>query len=74
MDRTVLYRRMQVLKLDTPANYIKRIRMEVAARLLRETELPINEIALRTGFSNPKYFSITFKQEFGKSPKAFREE
>ena len=74
MDRTVLYRRMQVLNLDTPANYIQRIRMEVAARLLRETELPINEIALRTGFSNPKYFSITFKQEFGKSPKAFREE
>ena len=73
MDRSVLYRRMQVLNLDTPANYIKRIRMEVAARLLRETDLPINEIAMRTGFSNAKYFSVTFKQEFGKSPKDYRE-
>ena len=74
MDRTVLYRRMQSLDLGTPSAHIKRIRMEVAARLLKETGLPVNEIALRTGFSNPKYFSITFKQEFGKSPKAFREE
>ena len=73
MDRTVLYRRMQALDLGTPSAYIKHIRMEVAARLLRETELPINEIALRTGFANAKYFSIAFKQEFGKSPRAFRE-
>ena len=73
MDRTGLYRRMQALDLGTPSTYIKRIRMEVAARLLCETELPINEIALRTGFSNPKYFSITFKQTFGKSPKDYRE-
>ena len=72
MDRTVLYRRMQVLNLGTPSNYIKYVRMEVAARLLRETELPVNEIAMRTGFSNAKYFSITFKQTFGKSPKEYR--
>ena len=73
MDRTGLYRRMQALNLDTPSAYIKRVRMEVAARLLCETELPVNEIALRVGFSNPKYFSITFKQEFDKSPKSYRE-
>lgn len=73
MDRTGLYRRMQALNLDTPSAYIKRVRMEVAVRLLRETELPINEIAMRTGFSNSKYFSIIFKQEFGKSPKSYRE-
>ena len=72
MDRTVLYRRMQALELGTPSAYIKRIRMEVAARLLRETELPINEIALRTGFTNAKYFSITFKQEFGLPPGEYR--
>ena len=73
MDRTGLYRRMQALDLGTPSTYIKRIRMEVAKRLLRETDLPINEIALRIGFSNAKYFSVTFKQEFGKSPKDYRE-
>ena len=73
MDRTGLYRRMQALDLGPPSTYIKRIRMEVAARLLRETDLPINEIAMRTGFSNSKYFSIIFKQEFGKSPKSYRE-
>ena len=72
MDRTVLYRRMQAFDLGTPSTYIKRIRMEVAARLLKETGLPVNEIALRTGFSNPKYFSITFKQTYGNSPKDYR--
>ena len=72
MDRTVLYRRMQSLDLGTPSAYIKRIRMEVASRLLRETNLPINEIALRIGIPNAKYFSITFKQSFGQSPRDYR--
>ena len=72
MDRTVLYRRMQALELDSPSIYIKRIRMGVAARLLCETALSINEIAQRTGFSNAKYFSIVFKLSFGIPPVEYR--
>lgn len=44
-----------------------------AERLLRTTELPIQEIARRTGFADPLYFSRVFSGRFGSSPKAYRE-
>ena len=73
MDRTVLYRRMQQLTGISPSVYIKQIRMEMARRLLCETEMPISDIAMKTGFSTTKYFSSTFKETVGMLPKTFRE-
>lgn len=72
MDRTVLYRRMQTLTGTSPSVYIKNIRMGVAQRLLRETDLPVSEIAYKTGFSTAKYFSTAFKESFGMSPNDYR--
>ena len=72
MDRTGLYRRMQMLTGQSPSIYIKHIRMDVAARLLRETTIPIAEIAIKTGFSSTKYFNHVFKDEFGLSPLDYR--
>ena len=74
MDRTVLYRRMQQLTGISPSVYIKQIRIKVAERLLCETDLPVSNIAMKTGFSTTKYFSSAFKESTGLSPKAFREE
>ena len=72
MDRTGLYRRLQTLTGLSPSVYIKRIRMDVAARLLRETDLPIADIAVKTGFSTTKYFNRVFKEETGASPAEYR--
>ena len=72
MDRTVLYRRMLSLTQMTPSNYIRSVRLSVAARLLKETAIPIPEIAMQTGFSTVKYFNRVFKEEFGASPSDFR--
>lgn len=72
MDRTGLYRRMQMLTGQSPSNYIKHIRMDVAARLLKETNIPISEIATKTGFSTTKYFNRVFKEKFGSSPADYR--
>lgn len=47
-------------------------RLYEARRLLRDTEVPIQEIAKTTGFGSPAYFSRAFKSEIGKSPSAFR--
>lgn len=74
MDRTVLYRRMQAVTGVAPSVYIKGIRFEVAKRLLRDTEMPIADIAARTGFSTSKYFSASFKEAFGVSPAEFRKQ
>lgn len=72
MERSVLYRRMQTLTQMSPSDYIRSVRMSVAARLLRETKIPVQEIAFQTGFSTTKYFNRVFKDTFGASPADYR--
>ena len=47
--------------------------MVEAARLLRYTGLTVGEIAHRTGFDDPLYFSRAFKRRFAESPMAYRD-
>lgn len=56
----------------SPQKYYNEIRMENASVLLKETDLSITEIALKTGFSDPLYFGQRFKKFFGVSPKQYR--
>lgn len=74
MDRTGLYRRTLALTGLSPSNYIRKVRMEAAARLLKETALPVADIATRTGFSTTKYFNKVFREIFGIVPAKYREE
>src|ERR1700682_4423215 len=48
------------------------IRMEKAKQLLLETALPIQDISLRVGYTNPANFSTLFRQKMGVSPKNLR--
>ena len=52
--------------------YVTQVRMEEAARLLRDTDEKTYRIAERTGYSDPNYFSYVFKRRFGISPSKFR--
>lgn len=52
--------------------YIIKLRIQIAASLLRDTQLHINEICLRTGFSDISYFSKAFKRELVHSPSEYR--
>jgi AraC-like DNA-binding protein len=53
-------------------HYLTRYRIQQAKQLLASGEMPITEIALKTGFSDSNYFSRAFRREVGKSPLAFR--
>jgi AraC-like DNA-binding protein len=57
---------------ETPHEYLRRRRLERAARLLRETESPVTEICLDSGFESPGSFSALFRARFGASPREFR--
>ncbi|MGI6012148.1 MAG: helix-turn-helix domain-containing protein [Ruminococcus sp.] len=50
------------------SEFLQKIRMEEAHRLLLTTELSVTEIASRTGFNNDSYFSAAFKKYFGENP------
>lgn len=49
------------------------LRLREAVRLLCETDLPVAEIAARTGFYDEFYFSRVFKREKGIPPSRFRD-
>ncbi len=56
----------------TPQKYLMNIRIRRACALLRETALPITEVALRCGFSDSNYFSRAFRKVNGITPSQYR--
>ncbi|WP_130908768.1 helix-turn-helix transcriptional regulator [Pseudomonas antarctica] len=56
----------------TPMDYIRSRRLQTALSMLRETSLPIGEIAERVGYSSQSAFAAAMLREFGASPGALR--
>jgi len=56
----------------TPYRYLLDKKIELAKKLLRNTNLSVKEIAMRLRFADEYYFSNVFKQKCGKSPSAYR--
>lgn len=56
----------------TTLQYINHLKIEVATLLLIRTEMPINEVAENSYFSDPKLFMRHFKTEMGLSPTQYR--
>ncbi|BDS08539.1 hypothetical protein NT6N_35790 [Oceaniferula spumae] len=56
----------------TPQQYLLNLRINEAARQLRETAMPIKEIAARTGYRSPVSFHNAFKKRRGESPGHYR--
>ena len=55
-----------------PMQYLARWRMQVAAQSLRETNEPLNRIAISVGYDSEAAFSRAFKREFGAAPATWR--
>ncbi len=53
-------------------NYLTKVRLEAAIKLLNTTDLLANQIAQEVGYSEPTYFSYVFKKKFGMSPTKYR--
>lgn len=58
---------------QTFIEYLTSLRMDKARCLLATTNLCTYEIAERIGFTDPHYFSVTFKRYVGKTPREYRE-
>lgn len=53
-------------------DYLTRVRMEVAKKLLNNPLNKINEVAVKVGYDRPKNFTRAFRNSFGKTPKEYR--
>lgn len=56
----------------TPNEYLRRLRLQAAANLLRSTDDTIDAIAARVGYSDPSFFAHSFKALMGTSPGKYR--
>lgn len=56
----------------TPLQYQQHLRLDLAARLLRERDLPLEEVARRCGFEDARHFRRLWKASFGSPPSAAR--
>lgn len=56
----------------TPSQYLTRLRMEQARRLLRETQRPVIDIGLEVGYASPSHFAQVFRREVGALPSEYR--
>ncbi len=55
-------------------DYVKKLRLQYAANLLRGTSLSVSEISERAGFRSPAYFTKAFRIYYKKTPRAYRAE
>ncbi len=71
MSRVHLNRKLKEIMNISPSNLIKSIRLKQAAFLLINNKVNISEVAYKVGFSTHSYFSNSFHDYFGMTPKEF---
>ena len=57
---------------STPAEYVKRARLEYGARLLKSTRFYVNRIAEKCGIGDYNYFTKQFRKVYGICPREYR--
>ncbi len=72
VSRSLLLKKVNALIGESPSEFIKRTRLNKAARLIEKNSGNISEIALEVGFSNPSYFAECFKKQFGVAPSQYQ--
>lgn len=72
MSRTSFYNKIKALTGMAPNDFIRNIRMQEAAVLLKSQKYTVAEVADMMGFADPKYFTDTFKKFYGVPPSIYK--
>ena len=68
-----LFKKMKTTIGVSPNEFILISRLKKATDLLKNGDLSIEQISIKTGFRSHAYFSTCFKKQFGMSPTSYRE-
>jgi AraC family transcriptional regulator len=58
---------------ESPHEFVMRLRIEQAQRLLAQRDVPLAQVALACGFANQSHFTQAFKRQLGLTPRAYRQ-
>ena len=72
LSNSQIYRKVKQKTGLSPSNYIQKKRLEQAEILIRQTNLPISQIAYQLGFNTASYFSRCFSDVYGYPPSELR--
>lgn len=72
MSRSAFAERFSGTFDEGPIEYLQRVRLQLAAKLLTSSPMPIKVIAESVGYASRSYFSHTFKIAYGCDPSAYR--
>jgi transcriptional regulator GlxA family with amidase domain len=68
LSQSTLYRKLKTLTGKSASDFIRTIRLEYAARILKDGSHSIEEVSGLAGFNSHSYFSRSFREHFGKTP------
>ena len=71
ISRTHLHRKMKEMTGISTSEFIRNLRLEQAARLLKEQKINVTQVAYTVGFSNLAHFSTLFRRHFGVAPSEY---
>lgn len=72
VSRTVFYVKMKTYFGMSPIDFIRKVRIQNAATMIKDTSLSFSEIAFKVGFADAKYFGRCFKSDTGLTPSEYR--
>ncbi|HQV33052.1 MAG TPA: response regulator, partial [Calditrichia bacterium] len=74
MSRGQLHRKVKAITNQSPSEFVRTFRLHRAAELIKQNAGNLAEIAYQVGFNSQAYFTRSFQEQFGCSPREFRKQ
>lgn len=71
ISRTLFYKKIKGITGHQPVELIRMIRLKKAAKYIETGEFTVSEVAYMVGYNDIRYFSTSFKKQFGVSPSQY---
>lgn len=71
-DRSRVFRRIKELFDQSPSEFIRRMRIEAAERILTQSSATVTEVSYAVGFNSVSHFCRAFQDVYGATPAAYR--
>jgi AraC-like DNA-binding protein len=73
VSRSLLHLKLKKLVNLSASEFIRHIRLQKAAELLKTTDQPIADVAYKVGYADSKYFSRSFKEKYQVNPSEYKQ-